>query len=315
MGLVGSPATATVDVQFALTVLPAPATQLDTEELTQRYAGFEVDDYLVISGRPVAPGAAGARLAISAGTGTAIASELHPGPMDIVTGADARWLPADATYAGAGAPWAPAVGGGVNWTADPNYAPYLDDGYAYDVRAGVTTPAAAMVFTGGSWMQLDTPNWSADAVTVVLVAVLRSGGGGYYGLIESSSIDEAPDDPRTDFGLRYRRGTVEVYAGSKLASHAVRDEAGRATILALSLDSNEGRLMVVDRQISTRAFSTAGLNLYDLNLFLGRTGGAYDVTATAEMDVLELGLYGRALSFAQLADVAHDLDAVYGVTG
>jgi hypothetical protein len=115
--------------------------------------------------------------------------------------------------------------------------------------------------------------------------------------------------------VRYRQGTVEMWAGSTVVTHPVSLPQARVMVVGLAMDPKEGRLVVVDRNKSTRSFSTDGMSLFDVQLFLGRTGGDFDGGQTAYMDVLEVNYWDRSLSFDELADVVHTMDSLYGVVG
>jgi hypothetical protein len=162
---------------------------------------------------------------------------------------------------------------------------------------------------------------------VMLTAVLHQNPEGpSFGLFESytppadpegiafpSATDEDAPERATDWGVRYRQGTMEMWAGSTVVTHPVSLPHARAVVVAVSMDPAVGKLVVVDRNKSTRSFSTDGFSLFDVQLFLGRTGGSFDAGQTAYMDVLEFNYWDHALSFDELADVVHTMDSLYGV--
>jgi hypothetical protein len=217
--------------------------------------------------------------------------------------------------------WYPVEGdGSLFWATSPEHAPGLDEDYVYEHARG-SLYRRAMVFDGSAWMQLSTAGLAITSVSLVVVAVLGPGQGAEYGVVESPGAATAISGDeqleavasRTGFGLRYSHGRTTVWAGAPLLGYDGQQEVLRPTVLALTVDAVSGRLLVVDKERTSRTFATAGLGVYDLGLMLGRIGSATDATTNAVMDVLEIDLFDRALSFGELEELVADLCAAYGV--
>jgi hypothetical protein len=310
-------ATARVDAEVLITVKAPPRDTLLVPPIPVESYYFETEDYLVIDGVPTGGAPLQCRMRTVTGIGAYTYSDVPPAPADINLQSDARFLPTSGTFT-EGVGWAPMVGSAFSLTCDPVYTPYLDDFYSFEVRGGDEVQLPAVVFSGDAWMMANDLGWTASAFTVALVAVLHPNPEApSYGIIESSHESDPDDeeDTATDWGLRYNKGKITLWAGSQVVSHTVHQPLARPVIIMASIDATTGRFLVVDRNKSTRSFDTSGMKTYDVQLFLGRTGGDLSLVNTAEMDVLEFDFWARALDFDEMAHVVHELDSVYGVVG
>lgn len=316
--LQGSPAQVSIDADMQPTVRPAPVDQVTVPVMTEHPAAFLMEDYMVLEGVPTGRPELEARHFTRVGMGEWTWTDVPPRPWEINTGAALRWLPTDTTFA-PGA-WQPSVGGGMSLVADPQSAPYLDDGYSFEVRGGDEVALPAVVFSGDAWMQLNDVGWSAHAFTVAIAAVFHPNDEGpLFGILQSYTPATAdPNSPSgtpsgaTDWGLRYRSGIVELYAGTTVLSHTVSLPIGRPVVLVVAMEPTVGRLLVADRTKSTRSFATSSYSLFDVQLLLGRTASGAS-SETAQMDVLEMDFFDHALSFEEMAGLLHDLNSLYGV--
>lgn len=330
--ITGARAVATVDAEVRVVhTVPPPADTVDLPTLTVQSSGFATEDYWVLGGQPTGAPICAVRMRSRVGLGAWEWSDTPPAPADIDTGATVRWLPTDASFAPDGTTWDPAVGSQLQLTAvddaglltaDP---PYLDDGYSFSVRGGDEVQLPAVIIEGNAFMRLKAGDWTAQSFTFVLAAVMHANPEGpVFGVLESMTafdpnlpgVDDDPDAGSsgqiTDWGLRYRQGSLELHAGGRVLSHQVTLPQARVMVVAISLDPQVGRLMVCDRSKSTRSFSTDGFSLYNIDLLLGATNSGRQ-GETAYMDVLELDYYDHAMDFDEFAEVLHQLDACYGV--
>ena len=290
--------------------------------LALRYAAFDMEAGIVEDGVLTDTPEIGAVLTSVAGIGAYSYDEQRLSPLDVRTGASARWMALPETFI-AGVSWSPVEGdGSLLWLTAPGHDPVLDADYVYDNDRG-QLHRSAVIFDGSGWMELAADDLSSRAATVVVVAVLGPGLGGEYGVIESASLDPTGGDDSaagdvdpnapTGFGLRYNHGTTVVFAGAPVMSYSGVSGPARPTVLALAVDAVAGKLMVVDGERSTRTFSTAGFGAFDIDLVLGRISTAADRRTNAVMDVLEIDYYDRSLTFPELEALVSDLCAAYGV--
>lgn len=287
------------------------------EGLALLRAAFDMETGIVEDGILTDTPEIGASARSVAGVGAYEYDDQVLDPVGLLTGAAGRWLASAATYT-PGVAWYPVEGdGSLHWATDPAHAPGLDADYVYGHARGELY-RSALVFDGSAWMQLSTSGLATTTVTVVVVAVLGPGQGGEYGVIESPGSGAAAEDADagvvlTGFGLRYNHGRTIVWAGAPVLGYDGQQEPLRPTVLALTVDTVSGRLLVIDRERSSRTFATEGLGTYDLGLMLGRIGQGTDASTNAVMDVLEIDLFDRALSFGELDELVADLCAAYGV--
>lgn len=316
-----APAEASVGAGVLAKAAPV-ASDPDSPAVALRYAAFDMETPLVEDGVLTDTPANGALARSVAGVGLFEYSERLTDPLALATGATARWVPLEATYV-PGVSWVPYEGSAAyQWLTSPEHAPVLDADYVYE-RDRDEVYRQAMIFNTSSWMTLSTDAF-APSSTLVVVAVLNAGFGRHYGVLETKppAAVADPDDPNAPplapdhfgFGLRYSHGTVQVWSGSPVISHEAAATFARPVVLAMSLDSASGRLLVADRNRSSRTFSTKGFGLDDVLLYLGREGGGFDKTTNAAMDLLEVLYFDRLLNFDELESLVTDLDAAYGVS-
>lgn len=318
--------TATASTQAEVQMKADPADAGGTR-IAEHWVAFDTETYVVHEGIPNGRPTSEARMKSRVGIGTYVYSDVPPAPADVDTGAVCRWLPTASTVTATG--WR-ASPGYLALTSDTQTAPYLDSDYSFEVRGGDEVELSAVVIDGDSWYELTPNTWSASSFTIAVTAVLHANPeGAMYGVISSYTAPAPQTDPAlggstdpdaeattlVDWEIRYRQGVVELFAGGVLVRHVVERPHGRAVVIAISMSPDGGQLLICDRTVTTAAISTDGLNLYGGQMFIGRTGAGYSTDESAWMDVLEVDFFDRALSFAELAELAHDLDSIYGVAG
>lgn len=317
--LTTTPAVAAMVHDVRLAANPPPA----SNPMKVNYAGFTAEDFVVIDGIPNGRPICEVRMFSRVGLGAYTYSDIPPIPSEVDTGAVLRWLPSPGTFTGD--TWTPEVGTELNLVAQPTSEPTLDTGYSFQVRGGDEVSLPAVIFEDNAWMQIDNPDWSTNAFTVAIAAVMHvNPEGPTFGVIESFSTpvdDPSDDDPanlastQTDWGIRYRQGIVEFWAGGVVVTHQVTQAQARPIVIVVSMSSAGGKLVVMDRTTSTRSLATDGIALFDTALYVGRTGGDFAPGQTAYMDVLEFDYWDRALDFEEMAELTHLLDSCYGVMG
>ena len=83
--------------------------------------------------------------------------------------------------------------------------------------------------------------------------------------------------------------------------------------MVLSLDTRGGRLAVYDGARSTRTFSMLDVGAFDVNLFLGRGGVAFDEDSTSVMDLLEVDMWGRGLDLSAMESYVNLMASCHGI--
>ena len=309
--LYGAPARVNLRADAALkATAPANAETIDIDISSIQLLEYWIDERGIPRGYPPC----GALYRVVGGTGVPQYTDVPPGADEVNLGCDCRWLPTEDSYTPDGL-WRPQFGGNLNWLGQPPDLPYLDEGYSHLVRGGDEVAHNAVVIDGDSWLALDSSGTAAGAFTIILVAVFRPNPeGAAYSILESNTLN-VTDPSVIDWALRDEAGTLRLRAGTIRAQHALVFPQSRAVFLALALDPVQAKLMVAGKTKTTVVGSTAGISVYDLQLYLGRPGGNLVKAMTAQMDVLDLAFYGRSLSFDELNDKLHLLDAVYGIVG
>ena len=308
--LSGAPARVSIRSDARLAAMaPAAAEEIDILTTNVDLLEYWIDERGVPQGYPPF----GAILRVVGGTGVPQYSDVPPQAADVDLGADARWLPTDGSFTPDGT-WTAQIGG-MQLISPGGDVPYLDTGYSHAVRGGDEVSHNAVVIDGDSWMQLDADALTAGAFTLILVAVFHPNfEGPDYAIVESSTTDE-DGEAVADWGLRYEGGILRLNAGTVRAQHPLVFPQGRAVFIAIAMDQVQAKLVVASKTKTTSAFSTSGINVFDLSLYLGRGGGSLVNNETAQMDVLEASFYGTSLGFDEIAGKLHLLDAVYGIVG
>jgi hypothetical protein len=240
---------------MAMTVDP-PLTR-DRRTVPVRASGFDVPDYLVVKGRPVARNGLWAVAAPSVGVGTPGELEPFPEPRNVALEVTARWLPIEATFNPSVTLWSPwseyLTAPSDGYTVDQLRAFNVGEVGIYRVRdllvdgtliirsrsdfAFHSTTGAAPAFRprfdywragsmirngsismdGGQYFWTDDIPWASPEVTVVVAAVLRQPKGEWYSILETAHPLTSVLD--YSFSLRYSRsGTLALWSDQVLAT-------------------------------------------------------------------------------------------------
>jgi hypothetical protein len=326
----------------------------DFEPLVQQVTRVVNDPWVVMDGRVEDDSAHGGRIDFDGGTDSYTVYDAAPMPEDLDLGTWRRWLPRPAWLtapAAGGRRWWPietdpgnmvASGVGTSGVPEPRVAlytsvdpatgshtgrgtyvagvsPFLDEGYSYrGFDKEMSRPA--MVFDGAGHASIETERTFA-ATTFGMVAVFHPSRYSHYGIYASNEVDPEIGTPGEPLVFRYSHGVLDVFqAHVRVASYETHKSAHQAVILLVSLDApnDEGRLMVVDSSRTSKQFNIDNLDFVSFGGMVGAEGQVtvdQPVTFTAEMDILEFGIWDTALSFEQLEEKANLLSLAYGVAG
>jgi hypothetical protein len=276
-----------------------------------------MEPYVVVEGVPRADPDLGASFGSKAGSdsaGTVFAGDTNTSTLSLNLGADAiRWVPRSQDIVENGVRWWP-----VGATSGPNIGfggtvkPKLDAAYNYQGQYR-RLPKPSIDFSENGYAYLHVDNM--PAATLALVTVLHPGSLDYYGLFEAARVTGEP------LVLRYHHGQMRVYQDERqVVNYESESGVSEPTIILLSLDTvtDAGRFLCVDRSRVTRSFSIPTMDQVGFTGTLGALGAGTTANPWryfADMDLLEVDLWPRALEFGEMQSVASKLAMVYGVPG
>lgn len=196
---------------------------------------------------------------------------------------------------------------GVNPTFLPTYRYW---------RGGEYVRHDALAFRDGAHMWNDTMNWNAEEITVIAVVVLHRPSLGWYGILETSGPGTDVLDPF--FGVRYdASGTLVLWADTALASLPVETGETRPAqpvVVGMNIDmaANTCSLLTVDRTVKIQ--TSALPHRYDnrSRMWVGRSPHGHQ--ASANMELLELGVFDYKMNEGELAWLLGQYDRMYGVS-
>jgi hypothetical protein len=290
--------------------------QLETDVRVKPFwsVTYDVEDYHVVDGLPVADTALGIGVPVEA-TVYAMSASMTPGeifsegPPNVVS----RWLPVDGTYDDP-TQWSAAVGSRRLPLYTDNTTPVLDTSYDY-VRDGFSVPGAAMRLAGEDYFITDGLAWAASSFAVVVVAVLKTPLDDVYGVLET--FPQSGADPDRPFvSLRYSAdGAVTTHSLGPQNTRQTTSQGlrtGQPIIVGFMLALPKLlTTVIVDRHLTATDIQLADAHPQDAQLYVGRSpvlaqGGA-------SMDILEVD-YFENLTRAELLNAVSVLDGLYGVS-
>lgn len=242
----------------------------------------------------------------------------RPIPGDIITGADAQWIPYSGTFdatTGDWIPWRTQVGN-LSWTAPILQAPVLDEISYRMGREIITTPRAR--FSGGQHLISDFGNGTYDAVawTMSMVILPEPGGDIGYSLLDWGvpGYDpeiHTPPPGRTwvhmeeffEFGWGTARGVVDpVVPLTRLRPAFVTIVVNPPTV---------GLTVSAGADFSFRSVATGSMSPVStpLQFFIGRT---VDHSNPPDFSLLEVNFWNRALTDAQVVTLNSNYASIYG---
>lgn len=316
-------------------------------EFYENLATFDVEDYVVIDGAPVAD-SIGANFATRTGLSTYTQVTTPLDPAKLFPESFAHWTPGLAYMAWNANNtlyrWWPVqtnatrldtdqrmslfkqtresdpggLGTGMKPYGDGVGAPYTDESYTYQ-GFGRSMTRKAMVMESRGFMKID-PEASFTSGTLAITAVMHPSDLPYYGLFEAAqetdtSTNTLIGDP---FVLRWHHGQLRVYHAKNLVlAHEAHRGAATPLIMVVSLDSASGvgRFYVMDANRTTRTFNIEGMKFVSLlgifgGLGQGVEGNPYNWTAS--MEVLDVTIWNYAMDWPELESKVNRLALAFG---
>lgn len=309
------------DVMLTFADADAPA-----EPAVQKYAALSTESIVVLEGIPhSAETTLTPPSGMTVGTFTVSDSGSEIDPALVDTDADYRWLPQD--FVANELEWRPhnLPAGSMHWNLGTYFAgdPRKDLTYTYSGSTGLIT-RPAMVFNGGGFLQLDgytAPDGTNSDFSIAVVAVLHGGEGPSYSLFQTDRSSYAPNPDSTQaLKLKYSHGLYSLEAGGPRASYERKGVASGASIIVLSLNPNglvkRGYLMIQDTRRFSAAFNLRKIETFSPALFFGAEMSHNDDftrSVAANMDVLEIDMWDRALSPYEMRRYINQMAPLYGV--
>jgi len=342
---------AIVSMDAALTV--EPSVTPDERVIPLETLGFTIPDWYAVSGMPRAVSGLVVRSEATATVDALRPLETYPDPKDVLIPASLRWIPTDPTLNPLNTEWVPyskvtpeygltvwqlsekTVTQAQQYTVDelafgefivlpntrnyvysePGVNPSFLGEYTY-WRGGDYVRSPALAFRRGDHMWCDAINWNAEQLTVIAVAVLHRPSTGWYGVLETQGTDATGLDPF--FGLRYEAGgSLVLWADSALLRIPLDTGESRPSqpvVIGFSIDmaANTCSLLSVDQVVKVQ--TTALPHRYDnrSRLWLGRSPKGEK--ATANLDLLEFGVFDYKMVTGELQYMLGLYDRMYGVS-
>ena len=282
-------------------------------------AAFEVDEYRILSGWPVPVPDCDIRIECLVSAEGDLLSN-RDSPLALVTNADMRWVADDAYYDQISLLWTPIQGGSSPWVTSVDHAPTLVTDYEYRFGDERFVGMSALNFDSDTndymWNNLDLFMGGTMGYTVIMVLSPNS----IYG--NNDAVDSnalwAPD--ATD-GI-YAMFTVKDQA-VYMTTESLPAQKGVAIGNGLSSTAPTFLALVVSRPQTTLYAASGPSNVLTRALAAGSAPeplstrfwlGNSPLTSTATMDMalLDLGIYGNPLTKAQVVAEITALSGVYG---
>jgi len=282
-------------------------------------AAFEVDEYRIMSGWPVPVPECDIRIeCLVSAEGDVLGN--RDAPTGLVTEADMRWVADVSYYDLTTLQWTPIQGSSSPWQTSVDHAPTLVTDYEYTVGDERFTSMTALNFDSNTddymWNNLDLFMGGVSGYTVLMVLSPNS----IYG--NDDAIDNnALWGPDTIDGA-WAMFTVKDQA-VWMRTEAQPDQMGVAignglnstapTFLALVVGRPQTTLYAASgpSRVLTRSVA-AGAAPEPLSTRFWLGNGPFLDSATMDMALLDLGIYGRPLTQAEVVAEFTSLSGVYG---
>jgi hypothetical protein len=282
-------------------------------------AAFEVDEYRIMSGWPVPIPSCDIRIDCLVSAEGSVLSDRDI-PTSLVTGADMRWVADVDFYDQISGKWLPIQGSVSPWEATPTHLPTLITDYEYRFGDERFINRSALNFDSntGDYLtnNLDLIMGGTSGYTVIMVLNPNS----IYGN-DPTATDNALWGPAIDTGAwtlftvkdqaiylttESQAGQKGVALGSALASTAPTYVALVVSRPQTTLYAASGPSRVLVKSLAAGAVPAA----LSTNFWLGNA--PFGTSATMDMALMDLGIYGNALSKTQVVREITALSAVYG---
>ena len=317
------------DVTTKLNSMEEPARETPGGLWPIQARSYELDEFRLMAGWPVSIPTYDVRCAtLISGDGEILTD--RDDTTALTTGAAYRWIADPTTYDETALRWAPSQGSGVYWQTSVDYAPTLITDYEYRVESE-RFYATALNFDSDSrshmWLDLNGAMSGSSGYTVVMVLSPNSVYGNnvavpYNGLWcpggptpVGDTFVEALEPHWISVTLQGRYLWVETEDTTRTRGVAIAPElnSNAPLYLAMVLGRPETLLYAASgpSSIRVKALPTGdgGVPL-DPGVVLGRSTG--DVLHTADMALMDIGLYANRLTAAEVRDEFAILSRAYG---
>jgi hypothetical protein len=282
-------------------------------------AAYEVDEYRIMSGWPVPVPECDIRIdCLVSAEGDLLSN--RDAPTALVTTADMRWVADDSFYDQTAFLWAPIQGSSSPWQTSVSAAPTLVTDYEYTVGDERFTSMTALNFDSNTgdymWNNLDLYMGGVTGYTVLMVLSPNS----IYG--NDDTVDNnalwGPDsvsgawtmftvkDQAIWMRTEEQPDQMGVAIGNGLASTALTYVALVVGRPQTTLYAASGPSKVLHKALA------AGAAPEPLSTRFWLGNGPFLDSATMDMALLDLGIYGRPLSQAEVVSEITSLSTVYG---
>lgn len=284
-----------------------------------RSAAYEIDEYRIMSGWPVSVPPCDIRIeAMVSADGIVLEDRLEP--TALVTNADMRWVADVDYYDQTTLLWRPIQSDVSPWTTSPSNAPTLVTDYEYQVDDQRFVDRTALNFDSNTidwmWNDLSLAMGGTQGYTVVMVLSPNS----IYGN-DSTTVDNAlwaaEDTTGAQMIFTVRDSAVWLTTESLPAQKGVAIgnalESTAPTYLGLVVGRPQTTLYAASgpsRMLSRSLAAGAAAVPLSTRFWLGNAPSS--ASATMDMALLDLGIYGRPLTKEEMAAEFSSLSAVYG---
>jgi hypothetical protein len=282
-------------------------------------AAYEVDEYRILSGWPVPVPDCDIRIeCLVSAEGDLVGN--RDAPTALVTGADMRWVADTAYYDQVTLQWIPIQGSSGPWLTSVDHAPTMVTDYEYTVGDERFTSMTALNFDSNTndymWINLDLFMGGTSGYTVLMVLSPNS----IYG--NDDTVDNnalwGPDSITGAWSMF----TVKDQA-VWMRTEEMPDQKGVAIGNGLNSTALTYLAMVVGRpqttlyaasgpsKVLTRALA-AGAAPEPLSTRFWLGNGPFLDSATMDMALMDLSIYGKPLTKAEVVAEITTLSTVYG---
>ena len=282
-------------------------------------AAFEVDEYRIMSGWPVPVPDLDIEInCLVSAEGDVLGN--RNGPTSLLTNADMRWVADTSYYDQIACQWAPIQGYSTSWVTTPENAPTLITDYEYRIGDERFVDMTALNFDS------NTADYLSNDLSLTM--------GGTYGytviMVMSPNSIYGNDLEMVDnalWGPDSTEGSWVMFSVNDQAVFMTTEErsAQKGVALGNGLDSSAPTYLalVVGRPQTTLYAASGPSRVLAKSLPAGEApqplstrfwlgNGPFATTATADMALLDLGIYGNPLTRTEVVSEITSLSTVYG---
>jgi hypothetical protein len=295
-------------------------------------AAFEVDEYRIMSGWPVPVPDCDIQIqCLVSGEGDKLTD--RDSPLAITTDAGMRWVADSSYYDQILGQWTPIQGGVSPWETAPQNAPTLLTDYEYTIGDERFVDMSALNFDSDTadymWNDLDRFMGGVSGYTVLMVMSPNSVYGNNIDVFENGlwapNASEGTYDPGDGTWSSDKAWVSFTIRGQALwmTTESSPSQQGIPLTTALATSAPVFMVLVVHRPQTTLYVASGPSKVITRPLAAGQVpeplstrfwlGKAPSVTsATMDMALLDLSIYGDALTSSQVVDEIGVLAKVYG---